>query len=201
MQVERLVLGELGTNVYLLVFDKEIFVIDPADEVEAIKAAAARYGKPISYVLLTHGHFDHSNAAAQLQRDGAKVLMSKTDYEMIENGFDLAKYCNVQFNSFVPDMFIEEGELTLSEQSVRVLATPGHTAGSLTYIIEDNIFCGDTLFYLSVGRSDLPTGDKRQLTQSIKKLYTLPKNYPVYPGHGGQTDLDFERKNNPYVKA
>ncbi|MCH5164483.1 MAG: MBL fold metallo-hydrolase [Clostridiales bacterium] len=201
MQVERLVLGELGTNVYLLVFDKEIFVIDPADEAETIKGVAARYGKRISYVLLTHGHFDHCNAAAHLQSDGAKVLMSKTDYEMIENGFDLAKFCNEHFNSFKPDMFIEEGEITLNGQSVYVLATPGHTAGSLTYIMQDNIFCGDTLFYLSVGRSDLPTGNKRQLTESIKKLYDLSGNYNVYPGHGGLTDLEFERKNNPYVKA
>ncbi len=198
MKVEKLILGEIDTNVYLLIFEKEVFVIDPASDPEKIVKAAK--GLPITHVLLTHGHFDHCNAAAYLQKQGAKIFMSKLDYEMIANGFDLARFCGTQFNSFVPDEFIGEGKLNLNGHDLQVLSTPGHTAGSLTFIIEGMIFCGDTLFYLSIGRSDLPTGDKKQLTQSIKKLYEL-NDAPVYPGHGKSTTLSFEKENNPYVKA
>ncbi len=198
MKIEKLILGEMDTNVYLLIFDKEVFVIDPASDPEKILKAAQ--GLPITHVLLTHGHFDHCNAAAYLQKQGAKIFMSKLDYEMILNGFDLARFCGVHFNSFVPDEFIDEGKLNLNGHDLQVLSTPGHTSGSLTFIIEGMIFCGDTLFYLSVGRSDLPTGDKKQLTQSIKKLYEL-SDAPVYPGHGKSTILSFEKGNNPYVKA
>lgn len=199
MKIERLVLGEMDTNVYLLIFEKEVFVIDPASDPEQILKAAK--GLPITYVLLTHGHFDHCNAVAYLQKQGAKVFMSKLDYEMILNGFDLARFCGTHFNSFVPDVFIGEDKLNLNGHEIQVLSTPGHSAGSLTYIIEDMIFCGDTLFYLNVGRSDLPTGDKKQLTQSIKRLYELNDDAYVYPGHGKSTKLSFEKGNNPYVKA
>lgn len=200
MQIETLTLGALDTNTYILVFN-ELIVIDPADDADKIKEAAARIGKPIKYVLLTHGHFDHCNAAYELQRDGAKVYMSKADFDMIKNDLDLAKYCGVTFNKFEPDYLIGEGELDVCGQKIKVLATPGHTAGGLTYIINGDVFCGDTLFYASVGRSDLPTGDKRTLTQSIKRLYALDGDYTVYPGHGRSTTLNFERKYNPYVKA
>lgn len=200
MQIEKLILSVMHTNVYLLVLD-EIIVIDPAEDADTIKAAARRIGKPIKYVLLTHGHFDHCNAAAELQKDGATVLMSGADFEMIKNGWDLAKYCGTHFNKFEPDKLIGEGELTLCGKKIQVIATPGHTEGSLTYIVDGVIFCGDTLFYLSVGRADLPTGSKRMLTESVKKLYALEGDYTVYPGHGEQTTLNFERENNPYVKA
>lgn len=198
MKIVKLVLGNMDTNVYLLVFEKEVFVIDPAADTETIVKAAE--GLPITNVLLTHGHFDHCNAASDLQKKGAKIFMSKRDYEMITNGFDLARYCGTHFNSFIPDELIVEGNLDLNGHNIQVISTPGHTAGSLTYVIEGMIFCGDTLFYLNVGRSDLPTGDKRQLTESIKKLYKL-NGETVYPGHGKATKLSFEKENNPYVKA
>ena len=200
MQIEKLTLSVMDTNVYLVDID-DLIVIDPADDVDVIKEAAARIGKPIKYALLTHGHFDHCNAVAQLQREGTKVFMSKTDFDMIQNGFDLAKYCGIHFNAFTPDGFIDEGELCLEDKKINVIATPGHTAGSLTFIIDNVIFSGDTLFFMSVGRADLPSGDKRQLTQSIKRLYALDGDYLVYPGHGRNTTLNFERENNPYVKA
>ncbi len=197
MRIEKLVLGIMNTNVYLIFFENEAWVIDPADDAQAIFNTANGY--PITNVLLTHGHFDHCNAAYELQKRGAQIFMSKKDYQMIENGYDLAKFCNVDFNTFYPDKFIEEGVLNINGQDIQVISTPGHTAGSLSYIIDNNIFCGDTLFYMSVGRSDLPTGNKRQLIESIKKLYLLTEA-PVYPGHGRMTSLSFEKENNPYVK-
>ncbi|MBE5730725.1 MAG: MBL fold metallo-hydrolase [Clostridiales bacterium] len=200
IKIEKLVLGDLYTNVYLLVCDSGILVVDPAAEPNKIIAVAQEIGKPITHVLLTHGHFDHCNAAASLQKQGAKVLMSKTDYEMIQNGFDLAKYAGFTFNDFVPDEFVSEGECEIAGQSLKILDTPGHTAGSVTYVFGNDVFCGDTLFFMGVGRTDLPTGDGRKLCQSIQKLYKLTSG-AVHPGHGKSTNIEFEKENNPYVKA
>ena len=198
MKIEKLVLGSMNTNVYLLFYEKEVFVIDPACNYDAIVKAAG--GLPITNVLLTHGHFDHCGAAAELQKAGAKIYMARLDHEMIKNGYDLARFCGTFLTPFTPDEFIGEGVSEIGGQAVKVLSTPGHTAGSLSFIVENNIFSGDVLFYLSVGRSDLPTGDKRQLTASVKRLYGLG-DAQVFPGHGRSTELSFERKNNPYVKA
>ncbi|MBR2971153.1 MAG: MBL fold metallo-hydrolase [Clostridia bacterium] len=200
VKIEKLVLGNLHTNVYLLVYDSGILVVDPAAEPNKIFAAAEEIGKPITHVLLTHGHFDHCNAAASLQKQGAKVLMSKTDYDMIQNGFDLAKFAGYNFNAFIPDEFVGEGEYEIAGQNVKILKTPGHTAGSVTYVFGNDVFCGDTLFFMGVGRIDLPTGDGRQLCESVKKLFAL-NGGTVYPGHGRSTSIEFEKENNPYVKA
>lgn len=199
MNIHTLILGNLETNVYILEFENRLIVIDPAAEPERIMDCAKRLNKPITHVLLTHGHFDHCNAAYELQKSGAVILMSETDYRMIESGLDLAKFCDVIFNDFVPDEFIGEGTLNIDDISIQVIATPGHTAGSLTFVIDKNIFCGDTLFYLSIGRSDLPSGDGEELVRSVKKLYAL--DGAVYPGHGKSTTVEFEKVNNRYVKA
>lgn len=200
MIIRKEVMGVLNTNVYFLEFENDIVVIDPATDGEKIFETANRIGKPIRNVLLTHGHFDHCNAAAFLASKGARIYLSKADSEMIAAELDLARFMGEHLNKFKVDEFLTEGKLNVGGHIFDVLETGGHTAGSMSFVIERNIFCGDTLFYLGVGRSDLPTGDKRKLTESIKKLYALDGNYTVYPGHGQSTELDFERANNPYVK-
>ncbi len=200
MFIRKEVMGVLNTNVYFLEFENDIVVIDPATDGEKIFETAKRIGKPICNVLLTHGHFDHCNAAAFLASKGARIYLSKADSEMIAAELDLARFMGEHLNKFKVDEFLTEGKLNVGGHIFDVLETGGHTAGSMSFVIERNIFCGDTLFYLGVGRSDLPTGDKRKLTESIKKLYALDGNYNVYPGHGQSTELDFERANNPYVK-
>ncbi len=199
MKLYTLVLGVLDTNTYILQGKSGLIVIDPAADADKIINKAAELNEPIKYVLLTHGHFDHCNAVADLQKLGAKVFMSKADYDMIQNGDDLALYCGVTFHGFVPDEFIGEGEIELMGEKIKVLHTPGHTAGSLTYILDGNIFGGDVLFYMGIGRSDLPTGDGKALLSSVKKLFDL--NGTVYPGHGRQTTIEFERNHSIYVKA
>ncbi|MBR2967295.1 MAG: MBL fold metallo-hydrolase [Clostridia bacterium] len=200
MEIKKLILGDLETNCYMLIFDEDIIVIDPADEPNKIFDQAKKIGKPISYVLLTHGHFDHCNGAKALQESGAKVYMSKADADMIEAGLDLAKYAGIEFNRFAPCGYLSEGKQSLGKHLFDVYETPGHTAGGLAFLFDGELFCGDTLFFMGVGRSDLPTANKAQLVQSIKKLYSL-QNANVYPGHGRSTTLNFEKENNPYVKA
>lgn len=200
MEIKKMILGELETNCYLLVFDENIIVVDPAGESEKILQQAEKLGKKINHVLLTHGHFDHCNGAKALQENGAKIYISKADADMIAAGLDLAKYAGVEFNSFEPDGILSEGSYDFDGHEFYVYEMPGHTLGGLAFVFDGEIFCGDTLFFMGVGRTDLPTANAGQLLQSIKKLYSLGDGN-VYPGHGRATTLNFEKENNPYVKA
>lgn len=200
MIIHKLILGPLETNTYLLEFDKQIFVIDPAAEAQKIINKAKQLGKPILCILLTHGHFDHCNAAKELQERGARIYMSETDHAMIKCGFDLAKYADIKFNSFEPDEYLSEGKCNMNGIEFSVIETPGHTAGGLTFVFDDDVFCGDTLFNMSIGRTDLPTGDYNKTIDSVKKIFSLGEK-SVFPGHGNITSIKFEKVNNPYVKA
>ena len=120
--------------------------------------------------------------------------------QLIETDKNLAPLFGKKFQRFVLDVAIDDGdEIEILNEKITVLHTPGHTAGSVCYVVENVIFSGDTLFRLSVGRTDFPTGSMKELNTSVKRLLALPGNYTVYPGHGEITNLDFERANNPYA--
>ena len=175
----------LLTNTYLFDCGNSLAVVDPGSNAEKIVSIAERIGKPIRFILLTHAHWDHVGAVSTLQKQGAKVYVHKTELKIIAN--------------FVPDFLIEDGSmLTLDEVTVQVVHTPGHTAGGVCYIIGDTMFSGDTLFYLEIGRCDLPTGNFDTMKKTLQKLFALKNNYRILPGHGKETTLNFERLNNPY---
>lgn len=199
MKILTLTTTELATNTYIVVNAKEAFVVDPGDNADAILAAAAQEGATITEVLLTHGHYDHIGAVAELQRKGALVIMHRDDVHLISSFKNLAFYSGKTVDKFLPDVTVSGGEtLNVAGLDVRVIHTPGHTEGGVCYIVGDAIFSGDTLFELSYGRTDFPTGDFAKLKNSIvNKLFTLKENYTVYPGHGNPSTLDFERDNNP----
>lgn len=199
MKILTLTTTELATNTYIVVNGKEAFVVDPGDNADAILAAAAQEGATITEVLLTHGHYDHIGAVAELQRKGALVIMHRDDVHLIYSFKNLAFYSGKTVDKFLPDVTVSGGEtLNVAGLDVRVIHTPGHTEGGVCYIVGDAIFSGDTLFELSYGRTDFPTGDFAKLKNSIvNKLFTLKENYTVYPGHGNPSTLDFERDNNP----
>lgn len=199
MKILTLTTTELATNTYIMVNGKEAFVVDPGDNADAILAAAAQEGATITEVLLTHGHYDHIGAVAGLQRKGALVIMHRDDVHLIYSFKNLAFYSGKTVDKFLPDVTVSGGEtLNVAGLDVRVIHTPGHTEGGVCYIVGDAIFSGDTLFELSYGRTDFPTGDFAKLKNSIvNKLFTLKENYTVYPGHGNPSTLDFERDNNP----
>lgn len=199
MKILTLTTTELATNTYIVVNGKEAFVVDPGDNADAILAAAAQEGATITEVLLTHGHYDHIGAVAELQRKDALVIMHRDDVHLISSFKNLAFYSGKTVDKFLPDVTVSGGEtLNVAGLDVRVIHTPGHTEGGACYIVGDAIFSGDTLFELSYGRTDFPTGDFAKLKNSIvNKLFTLKENYTVYPGHGNPSTLDFERDNNP----
>lgn len=157
----------------------------------------------LKYILLTHGHFDHIIGVKSVkEKYGAQVVISKEDEPMLNSSkLSLAVFCNAPQNNVDADIIVKDGdEITLGEIKIKVMATPGHTSGSVCYIAENCIFSGDTLFYCSCGRTDFPSGSHEQMMSSIQKLKALDGDYKVYTGHNNLTTLDFERKNNPYMK-
>lgn len=157
----------------------------------------------LKYILLTHGHFDHIIGVKSVkEKYGAQVVISKEDEPMLNSAkLSLAVFCNAPQNNVDADIIVKDGdEITLGKTKIKVMATPGHTSGSVCYIAENCIFSGDTLFYCSCGRTDFPSGSPEQMMSSLLKLKALDGDYKVYTGHNNLTTLDFERKNNPYMK-
>lgn len=208
LNVIRFVIGEIETNTYVLESDGVFAVIDPAFEnaelLDFLKS------KNVKYVLLTHGHFDHISGVNSVARaTGAKVCVHSLDGEMLLDGNK--SYYNSHFSSvqepIKADILLNDGdELEFGNTKIRVMHTPGHTMGSVCYIFEKEkiIFSGDTLFRLSAGRTDLaginPVLAGRNELASLKKLAALDGDYTVYPGHGEETTLQFERENNRYMR-
>ncbi len=157
----------------------------------------------LKYILLTHGHFDHIIGVKSVkEKYGAQVVISKEDEPMLNSAkLSLAVFCNAPQNNVDADIIVKDGdEITLGKTKIKAMATPGHTSGSVCYIAENCIFSGDTLFYCSCGRTDFPSGSPEQMMSSLQKLKALDGDYKVYTGHNNLTTLDFERKNNPYMK-
>ena len=199
MQVKVLQVGPIGTNCYLLEDEKAhvAAVIDPGDEAGRILQVIKDDGVDVKYILLTHGHYDHTTAVPELHQalPQAEIYIHKAD----ANGagsqlFPLAGH--------IPDLkFYDEGNaLTLGELTIQVLHTPGHSKGSVTLKVGDVLFCGDTLFAGSCGRTDLAGGSYEEIMASLKKLGELPGDYHVCPGHDVTSTLERERRSNPFLR-
>ena len=199
MQVKVLQVGPIGTNCYLLEDEKAhvAAVIDPGDEAGRILQVIKDDGVDVKYILLTHGHYDHTTAVPELHQalPQAEIYIHKAD----ANGagsrlFPLAGQ--------IPDLkFYDEGDaLTLGELTIQVLHTPGHSKGSVTLKVGDVLFCGDTLFAGSCGRTDLAGGSYDEIMASLKKLGELPGDYHVCPGHDVTSTLERERRSNPFLR-
>lgn len=200
MNIYRLVLGAYQTNTYIVIDNDCATVIDPACNAQAIESFVVQKNAKIKHILLTHAHFDHIGAVAELKRHGACVYMSALDCGIATLNDEFPEYRNTE--SFDVDSTVTDGDvLSLSGHEYKVIKTPGHTPDSVCYVMDDEIiFSGDTLFRLSVGRSDFAFGNALELKKSIAKLLALPHDYTVFPGHGEATVLGFEKVNNPYVK-
>lgn len=201
MKIVTLHTTMLETGTYVVINDGRAFVVDPGADAGRIIAAAEAEGAKIEWVLLTHAHFDHIGAAAALQREGAQIVLHRDDVKLIKSFQSLSVLAGVKVEHFTPDVTVAGGEtLDVAGVSVKVIHTPGHTAGSVCYVAGDVIFSGDTLFALSYGRTDFPTGSFAQLKNSIiNKLFALEGDYKVLPGHEGPTTLDYERAHNPIL--
>ena len=201
MKLYHLTSGLLGVNSYFLVNEQnQALLIDGGESYKTILKAQTDLNIKLTALLLTHSHFDHAGNACKLQADGVKVYVSELDAPKLSNSLNLASDFGRQFDSLIPDFTFKNGdELIINDIKIKVISTPGHTDGSVTFLVDDMLFTGDTLFRLSVGRTDFPTGDRKMLSNSIKTLFNLQGEYRVFPGHGEFTTLDYERKYNTLV--
>lgn len=158
----------------------------------------------LEYILLTHGHFDHILGVPALKREyGGQVVIHEDDAVMPE---DLVLSLSAAFRLkeaevFTPDRTVRDGDrIELGESVIEVMHTPGHTKGSVCYIADGVIFSGDTLFHLSIGRTDFPGGSMQDMLESVTRLAQLPGDFTIYPGHGESTTLEEERQNNGYMR-
>ena len=207
IKIGRMVLGACQTNCYFLYREdcKECIVVDPADQGANIYNALKQNGFEVSGILLTHGHFDHIWGTKELRElSGAKLYALEAERELLQ---DAHKNVSSQVGrpyTVDADVYVKDGEeITLADMTFQVIATPGHTGGGCCYYLKEAGFLisGDTLFQESVGRTDFPTGSMGTLIRSIKeKLFVLPEEISVYPGHGDSTTIGHEKKYNPFCQ-
>lgn len=201
MKIVTIAVGQLMTNCYLLCDEqaKVCAVIDPGDEAGRIAEAVERSGCQLRYVLLTHGHYDHfTGLAGLLEKYDVPVYIHPADAEEGRNNPWSLKF--PRLDEAHQRWYGEGDTLTLGSLIIHVISTPGHSKGSVCLLVENVIFAGDTLFYGSCGRTDFPGGDYKEMLLSLARLARLEGNYKVYPGHDRPTDLDWERRMNPYMR-
>lgn len=215
IKIGRMVLGVCSTNCYFLyrAGASEAIVVDPADYGDKIASALERNGFQVAGILITHGHFDHiwgcdelkelANATAEADgRDAVKVYACEAEKDLLKSVKKNVSASMGRPYSLEADVYVKDGdEINLAGMTCKVIETPGHTEGGCCYYFEEAgiLVSGDTLFQESVGRTDLPTGSMSTLVRSIKeKLFTLPEDTVVYPGHGDSTTIACEKKYNPF---
>lgn len=169
MKIEKVVVGSLYENCYILSIDNKVLVIDPGDEYNKINKVINN--REVLGVLITHNHFDHVGAV---------------------NFFE-----NIDIYSFNN---LEEKQYNIGPFEFEIIFNPGHSSDSVSYYFkkDNTLFCGDFIFYHSIGRCDLPTGSMKKMMNSINKIKKLPKDTIIYPGHDRKTTLEEEIKNNYY---
>jgi hydroxyacylglutathione hydrolase len=195
--------GILAANCYILRNDREAVVIDPGGNPEVIIPLIEK--RELLYIINTHGHYDHIAANNDLMsRFNTKLACCKHDAAMLLNpALNLSSMVWGPYISMAPDILLEDGDkLQIGNQQLEVIYTPGHTKGSVSIIMGKVLFSGDTLFYHSIGRTDLPTGSFEELEKSIRtRLYTLPDDTKVYTGHGEATIIGEEKRYNEWVRV
>lgn len=204
IKIWQMVLGMVGTNCYLLqnAETKEMIIVDPADSAQRIiSAITGQEGHPAA-ILLTHGHFDHIMAAAELRKEyNIPVYIHELDEEVLEDPrANLSGSWAASF-SMKADHLVKEGdELDLAGFRIKVMHTPGHTKGSCCYYLPDEgiLLSGDTLFCRSYGRVDFPTSSSQDMVNSVRRLLEeLPGETHVLPGHESDTTIESEKRYNP----
>ncbi|MBQ7764487.1 MBL fold metallo-hydrolase [bacterium] len=203
MIIKSFILPPIENNNYLIIdeISREAALVDCSSFDESIQLELKKQNANLKYVFLTHGHFDHIGGLNDLP-PSVKVLMHSSDMEWVK-----------EVNTYLPmlgmpsmeipkiDEFIKDGDIiNLGSLEIKVIHTPGHTQGGVCFYVDGNLFSGDTIFRESVGRCDLPGGNFNQIVESIEnRIFTLPEETVIYPGHGRTTTVAWEKKHNSYM--
>jgi hydroxyacylglutathione hydrolase len=208
MILESFPVGYLRCNCTILgdELTHEAVVVDPGDNIPEILSRLEKHGLTLRQIVITHAHIDHIGGAAQLKKaTGAPVLLNQNDLGMLNMMEIQAGWLGVPTPEVVPPDASAEDGLAVGLPGLRaeVLHTPGHTPGSICLLFakQDLLLAGDTLFAGSIGRTDLPGGDGRQILRSLRdRLLVLPDSTRVVPGHGEETTIGEERQSNPFLQ-
>ncbi|MDE5855415.1 MAG: MBL fold metallo-hydrolase [Anaeroplasmataceae bacterium] len=199
--IEKIVTGDFATNTYIISNLGKCVIVDPGLDFENT-AAKIKEKYEVEAILLTHGHMDHIDG---IRYFNVPIYIHELETQFLEDP-SLSLYR--MFGSKIPFqreslkiVSVKDGmELNLIGYTFKVMHTPGHTRGSVVYSYKDKLLSGDTLFHMSMGRTDFPTGDSKCMRDSLKKIIeAFPDSTDVYPGHDEKTTIGFERKNNPYL--
>lgn len=207
IEYRSLAVGPLGTNCYIIwdAKTRKAAVIDPGGDRDRIIDSVESLALNVEWVLLTHRHPDHIFCAGDLSKKwSTRIGMHSSDEEYMAEMLDVAEmfYDVSTYVHFSPsDLLIDGDTIQLGESQIRVLHTPGHSQGGICFVTDAGVFCGDTIFAGSIGRTDFPGGSYPQIIESIKnQLLTMPPETPLYPGHGPATTVGVERETNPFLQ-
>lgn len=200
-----ILLPDFETNTWLLWDEdsREAILVDPAAPSPDLLKRIEELKLKVKYIINTHGHMDHIGGNSWFKNHlSAPLMIHSADAPMLVNSaMNLSLFVGNPVSSAPPDVLLEDGmELSLGKYPVKVIHTPGHTPGGICLLADKFLISGDTLFEQSIGRTDLQGGNHQQIINSIKnKLFVLPDDVIVFPGHGPRTSIGMEKKNNPFV--
>lgn len=205
INIEKMALGPFQTNCYIVYDDeKNAVIIDPAYNANVINKKLEDLNLNLKKILLTHAHPDHVGALYDIvEKDHVPVYLISEDEEMLKtNSTHFGPMLGMDMKDVTPDILLKDGdEITVGEMNFKTMHTPGHTEGSCCFLLNDkDLFSGDTLFYASMGRVDLPGGNEEHMMQSLLRLANMDTDIRVHPGHGPSTEIGKELRLNPYIQ-
>lgn len=204
MLIRNIAVGPLQANCFIIGDEtsRQAIVIDPGDEPDLIMDVINENKSEVSYIVCTHGHFDHVGAVPDIkEKTGAKVVIHKDEIEIYHAAKDMAAFWGYEVERLPePDILVDDGDrITIGDVSFTILHTPGHSPGGICLYGEGIVVTGDTLFAGSVGRTDFYGGDMNKLRESFNKLMSLPDETKVLPGHGPDSTIGIEKRDNPFA--
>lgn len=192
----------IDCNCYLINYNNKTIIIDPCIDVKTLK----KYNvNNVEAILITHGHIDHIIFLEQLVKEyKCKVFLTKKCLEKVYNdNLNLSVMFNYPLNiekGIFDYQIITDNQIIIDELNIKCITTPGHTDCSVCFLLNNDLFTGDTLFHRSVGRTDFPTGNSLELRNSLKKILSFDKNFTIYPGHDSISTIEEEKQKNYYLK-
>ncbi len=206
MKITNLPSGQLAANAYLVEDEgtKKGFIVDPGGYNPRLTKLIEEAGIDIAYIILTHGHSDHIGGVQRHKEElpGAKVVADEAEVPMLADARMNMSSMMGEAVTVEPDITVRDGDtLSVGNLELQFLHTPGHSPGGMCVLVGNVVFSGDTLFHGSIGRTDFPGSSFSALSDSIrKKLYVLPDDTQVFPGHMDPTSIGYEKENNPFVQ-
>lgn len=204
MKIEKITEPYFSENIYILVDEKtkKCAIVDPGGEKDKILNYIKRNSLKLEYILLTHAHGDHIGAVNDIKSHiDVKVVAHSEERELLldnRKNLSYSMHCGVQ--ELDADIYVNDKDtLDLGELKIRFIHTPGHTKGCMCIRVNNEMFTGDTLFAGSIGRTDLYSGNYKQIEKSLKKLCKYEDNINIYPGHGPNSTIGIEKLSNPYI--